>query len=65
MLWYAFFLKSAIYYIKHIDSLWSLFHNYIYEDIYYIKSKKEKEKRIKLNEDQKRKQEKLDHNMTK
>ena len=51
MLWYAFFLKSAIYYIKHIDSLWSLFHNYIYEDIYYIKSKKEKEKRIKLNED--------------
>jgi len=46
-----FFFKSAIYYIGHIDSLWSLFYNYIYEDIYYIKSKKEKEKRIKLNED--------------
>ena len=51
--------------MRCVDSLQLLLYNYVYEDIYYIKSKKEKEKRIKLNEDQKRKQEKLDHNMTK
>jgi len=38
--------KSAIYYMRCVDSLWLLLYNYIYEDIYYIKSKKEKGKRV-------------------
>ena len=32
--------------MRCVDSLWLLLYNYVYEDIYYIKSKKEKGKRV-------------------